>query len=183
MSRAGARTEVAIDRFSAVILRDLGPWDRHPSVTNDAEAVVASLAANWLGGRRLLYVDTDGRVDELTYSIVDGRATFTGFRPGYPTLEIAIAALDVIDAQPAPAVEAVEEMTDQQRDARDAARYRALRDALPAIESEDGDASVGLQGGTTVAFNVAEKPGRFAALGDLADYLRGDNAKPEDRTP
>ncbi|MHB1297321.1 MAG: hypothetical protein ACYC0B_02230 [Gemmatimonadaceae bacterium] len=67
-----------------------------------------------------------------------------------------------------------DEITRRVRDARDAACYRALRDALPVIESEEGDSSVGVQGETTLTFAVPAKPGTFSALGDLADYLRGE---------
>lgn len=52
--------------------------DRGMSVTNDAENVIADLAAEGLlQGRAVLYRDTDGRWDELGH---DG-ARFTGFRP------------------------------------------------------------------------------------------------------
>lgn len=68
--------EVHADR---VVIRDLGPWERHLTVTNDAEAVVALLAVcSDLGGRRLLYYDS---ADELTELLVrDG--LFVGFASG-----------------------------------------------------------------------------------------------------
>jgi hypothetical protein len=46
------------------------------SVTNDAEAVVASLAEQY-GERRIIYRDTDGNWDELKHR----GAVFTGFAP------------------------------------------------------------------------------------------------------
>jgi hypothetical protein len=58
-----------------VIIRDVGPWDEHATVTNDAEGVVAEIAAE-LRGRRLLCFDSLGRLDELL--VKDGR--FAGFR-------------------------------------------------------------------------------------------------------
>ena len=63
-----------------LVIRDVGPWDRHPTVTNDAEAVVEELvSAGCLPpGRRLLYIDSEGRKDELL--VEDGR--FAGFSPG-----------------------------------------------------------------------------------------------------
>jgi len=63
-----------------IIIRDVGPWDQHPSVTNDAENVVKELAAQGKlpSGRRLFYYDSDGRLDELI--IKDGQ--FVGFAPG-----------------------------------------------------------------------------------------------------
>jgi Mg2+/Co2+ transporter CorC len=61
-------------------IRDDGPWDRYPTVTNDVEAVVADLHAKCLlGRRRLLYADSNGDVDEIRH---DGAGRFLGFAPG-----------------------------------------------------------------------------------------------------
>jgi hypothetical protein len=60
-----------------LLIRDEGPWDKHPSITNDAEWVVEELACR-LFGRRLFYIDSDSQTDELV--VKDGR--FAGFRPG-----------------------------------------------------------------------------------------------------
>lgn len=66
-----------IDRTEkVVIIRDLGPWDAHPTVTNDAEMVVRAMLPE-LRGRRLLYFDSEGELAELR--IRDGR--FAGFGP------------------------------------------------------------------------------------------------------
>lgn len=62
-----------------IVIRDLGPWDKYPTITNDAEGVVARLAPT-LGGRCLFYYDSDGQCDEI--SVHDGK--FAGFRPGGP---------------------------------------------------------------------------------------------------
>ena len=63
-----------------VVIRDVGPWDKYLSVTNDAENVVLDLAGQNLlqPGRRLFYYDSDGRMDEML--IKDG--VFLGFAPG-----------------------------------------------------------------------------------------------------
>ncbi len=63
-----------------LVIRDVGPWDKHPSVTNDAENVVLELTASGLlaRGRRLFYIDSDGAKDELLHD--NGR--FLGFAPG-----------------------------------------------------------------------------------------------------
>lgn len=63
----------------ALIIRDLGPWDRHPTVTNDAEAVVAELASMFDLGRwaPLWYYDSEGELAELL--IENGQ--FSGFAP------------------------------------------------------------------------------------------------------
>lgn len=59
-----------------VLIRDIGPWDAHPSVTNGAEDVVAELAPI-LAGRRLEYFDSEGVRDQLL--VKDGQ--FAGFAP------------------------------------------------------------------------------------------------------
>lgn len=71
-----ANYEVVSDHDDMLIIRDLGPWDKHPTVTNDAEQVVKDLAPR-LGARRLLYVDSENQMDELV--VKDGR--FVGFKP------------------------------------------------------------------------------------------------------
>lgn len=79
MPRAGmnaANFEVVRSDNSTVVIRDLGPWNRHPTVTNDAEQVVEGLG-NWLGSRRLLYYDSEGELGELRH---DG-PRFVGFAP------------------------------------------------------------------------------------------------------
>lgn len=72
-----ANYTVVSDTPEQLIIRDEGPWDRHPTVTNDAENVVKELAPQ-LGSRRLLYIDSEGDMDELAHE--HGR--FIGFRPG-----------------------------------------------------------------------------------------------------
>ncbi len=62
-----------------VIIRDVGHGDGYKTVTNDAAAVVAELAPV-LGGRRLFYIDSSGRLDELI--VEAGR--FAGFAAGAP---------------------------------------------------------------------------------------------------
>lgn len=60
-----------------LVIRDVGPWDSHLSVTNDAEQVVKRLVGRGLlpEGRRLFYFDSDGQEDEIL--IKDGE--FAGF--------------------------------------------------------------------------------------------------------
>jgi len=72
-----ARYELVREDAEGVLIRDLGPWDRHSTVTNDAEQVVAELVP-MLQGRRLYYFDSNGELDELV--IRDGR--FSGYAPG-----------------------------------------------------------------------------------------------------
>ena len=63
-----------------VVIRDLGPWDKHPSVTNDVEAVVQELVmeGHLREGQRLYYFDSDGQLDEIL--VKDGQ--FLGFASG-----------------------------------------------------------------------------------------------------
>lgn len=61
-----------------ITIMDMGPWDVHPTITNDAEWVVLQMVAFGLSGRRLYYVDSEGQKDELR--VADGR--FAGFGPG-----------------------------------------------------------------------------------------------------
>ena len=65
---------VVEDTPEVLCIRDVGPWDVHFTVTNDAERVVASLAPV-LGSRRLEYYDSDGSRDRLL--VKDGE--FAGF--------------------------------------------------------------------------------------------------------
>jgi len=67
-------------RRTPLVIKDVGPWDQHPTVTNDAEAVVEALTSQGYlpEGRRLFYYDSEGTLDEIL--IKDGR--FVGFAPG-----------------------------------------------------------------------------------------------------
>lgn len=64
-----------------LVIRDDGPHDRHKSVTNDAENVVRELhgAGQLPPGRKLLYFDSQGDLDEIKH---DGQGGFIGFAPG-----------------------------------------------------------------------------------------------------
>lgn len=59
-----------------VAIKDIGPWNVHFTVTNDAENVVAEIAPR-LNGRRLLYIDSEGEPGELKVE----RGAFAGFGP------------------------------------------------------------------------------------------------------
>ena len=69
-----AKFSIVGESDSVFLIRDLGPWDVHFTVTNDAENVVLQLAPR-LKGRKLLYFDSEGEVTEL--KVKDGR--FAGF--------------------------------------------------------------------------------------------------------
>lgn len=61
-------------------IRDDGPWDQHPTVTNAAEDVVRELieSGDLKPGQRLFYYDSEGEYDELL--VHNGH--FAGFAPG-----------------------------------------------------------------------------------------------------
>lgn len=74
MNRANFIIESETEDY--LLIRDIGPWDRHPTVTNAAEEVVQELAPR-LRGRRLEYIDSEGQRDQLL--VHDGK--FAGFAP------------------------------------------------------------------------------------------------------
>lgn len=88
-----ARFEI-VDRLSTeefLVIRDLGPWHRFLTVTNDVENVVAKLIADAKlpGERRLLYIDSHGDLDEI--AIEKGR--FYKFMPIGQTTRAAVMRL------------------------------------------------------------------------------------------
>ena len=64
---------------SPLIIRDIGPWNKVLSVTNDAERVVEKLVTSGFldNNRRLFCYDSENELDEL--AIKDGK--FAGFLP------------------------------------------------------------------------------------------------------
>lgn len=88
-SFARAAYQIAAITDTLVVLRDC---DTGTSITNNAEAVVASVDQSipgGLGSRRLFYRDTLGRYDELR--VVDGK--FAGFAPGSEHQQMFLASL------------------------------------------------------------------------------------------
>jgi hypothetical protein len=59
-------------------IKDLGPWDKYMTVTNDAENVVAELFEEGYlqDGRRLFYYDSENELTELTHE----NGVFKGFK-------------------------------------------------------------------------------------------------------
>jgi hypothetical protein len=64
-----------------LVISDVGPWDRHETVTDDVAFVVANLAhvGELPAGRRLLYYDSREEFREILH---DGAGKFLGFAPG-----------------------------------------------------------------------------------------------------
>ena len=71
---------VTIDITGALVIRDIGPWDKHLTVTNDAEGVVDELLkmGTLKPGQRLFYIDSECVLDEIL--VKDGK--FARFCPG-----------------------------------------------------------------------------------------------------
>lgn len=74
-----ARWTVEQDTDTRLVIRDIGHNQGCPTVTNDADAVVAALHRDGLGTRRLFYYDSMGQLDELVH---DGEGRFLRFAPG-----------------------------------------------------------------------------------------------------
>ena len=79
-----ANYEIVNENERVVLIKDLGPWDEHPTVTNDAEAVVAELSER-LGDRELVYIDSDGNPGEII--VKEGVFWGFGYYPNIPDFE------------------------------------------------------------------------------------------------
>ncbi len=83
MTRAVFEIMPEISSKYVLVIRDIGPWDKNPTVTNDAEAVAKELAE--MGQlpriRRLFYYDSEGHLDEILVK----NGAFAGFSPGMKT--------------------------------------------------------------------------------------------------
>lgn len=62
-----------------LVIKDMGPWNNHLTITNDAEGVVQRLVqqGHLPAGRRLFYYDSEGELSEIL--VRDG--FFVGFAP------------------------------------------------------------------------------------------------------
>ncbi len=74
-----ANYEIIKETPEYVVIKDLGPWDKFPTVTNKAQEVVESLFST-LKGRKLFYYDSNNNCAEI--KIKDGE--FSGFSFGCP---------------------------------------------------------------------------------------------------
>ncbi len=68
--------DVVDENEERVLIKDLGPWDQFPTITNNAEKTV-EIMVPVLRGRRLHYLDSEGNEDQLL--VKDGK--FAGFAP------------------------------------------------------------------------------------------------------
>lgn len=77
--------EVDMIEPNFVLISDNTNEEGTVSITNDAENVIKWLnGQRILKGKRLFYIDTEGRVDELIH---DGVGNFIDFRSGFNTIE------------------------------------------------------------------------------------------------
>lgn len=74
MRKNHANYDIVSQDEEKIVLRDIGPWEKHPTITNDAEHVVEFIAPI-LRGRHLLYYDSDGLLSKLL--VENGK--FVGF--------------------------------------------------------------------------------------------------------
>lgn len=99
MTLPRARFHVMRDAPGVLVLRDVGPWDVHPTVTNDIEAVIAHLfeTAQLMPTQQLFYIDSGGSLTEVY--VKDGK--FAGFGPNASELAYGKAgsqdAIDIYD--------------------------------------------------------------------------------------
>ena len=71
---------VETEGTNSLVIADVGYHSKVPTVTNDAEAVVADLhESGLLGTKQLYYHDSDGTLDELRH---DGAGKFLGYASG-----------------------------------------------------------------------------------------------------
>lgn len=70
-----------------VLIKDLGPWHRFPTITNSAKEVVRDLYRNDFleTDQRIFYYDEDEQADEILH---DGKGRFLGFSPGTKGVEL-----------------------------------------------------------------------------------------------
>jgi hypothetical protein len=89
------RYEIIAMNAKGIILRDVGPWEDWPTVTNAAEVVVDELNKRLIlsPGMRLFYVDSDGEPGEI---LLYDDMTFKGFRPMPENDPLANEALKVM---------------------------------------------------------------------------------------
>lgn len=83
-----ARYRVMANSNNVLVIKDMGPWDNHLTVTNDAEWVVMDLQhkylfhilGNGLAKKRLFCIDSEGRMDELVLLDSGGYYKFVAFK-------------------------------------------------------------------------------------------------------
>jgi len=59
-----------------VALKDLGPWDKYPTITNSAEEVIAKMYEDGIKDQRIIYFDSENDLTELKH---DGKGHFRAF--------------------------------------------------------------------------------------------------------
>lgn len=62
-----AKYEVSALNSKYVLLKDLGPWDKYPTITNSAEEVVSEVMVWLMPNQRIFYYDSNGILTELIH--------------------------------------------------------------------------------------------------------------------
>lgn len=77
MRSRSAQFKIIHNFAHVLVIKDIGPWDRYLTVTNDAESVVKRLVAagHLTCGQQLVCIDSEGEADQLL--VKDGK--FSGF--------------------------------------------------------------------------------------------------------
>lgn len=98
MNRLAPRYRFVFRSSNMICLKDLGPWDQYPTLTNRADYVVKSLvdAGELEVGTRLFYQDSEGDLAEMVWS---PRGGFERFLPLFPNDPDAYNAQAVFQQQ------------------------------------------------------------------------------------
>lgn len=80
-----------------LILRDIGPWNQFPTITNEVEFVLKHIRDNYANDhannnkpKRVFYIDSEGQLNE----IVHNHYTFVKFAP-FPSTEELLTDKDI----------------------------------------------------------------------------------------
>jgi len=87
MPKRTANYEILESNDDYILLRDLGPWDEYPTITNSVGEVLRSLAGSLIAQKKdklLYYIEDDGECTRIQYEIneeavVKNQPVFKGF--------------------------------------------------------------------------------------------------------
>ena len=54
-----------------ILITDIGPWDKHPTVTNDIENVLYEIRGLLVDNPKLNYIDSEGIICKINYLYID----------------------------------------------------------------------------------------------------------------
>lgn len=78
-----ANFRIVLQTGDFVLIQDLGPHDKHLTITNDVENVVRTMVSSGKvqTTQRLFYLDSDMGMDEIEFDVVDGFQRFKFLSP------------------------------------------------------------------------------------------------------